>query len=266
VGLEDIARKHGRSVLDLEAAVERAKRAMTPRAESFSVVERGRRLTLEITRLGVGRLKTAFGHFEHFDFRVLPRETDPWEKYSVIVLSSLSDNFLPNIFPSGPILVRVDSGCETGQLFGDKTCECREQLDAALRAVATNGSGVVISIPRQDGRGMGLPFKLATLTLQLELGVDTVEASSLLEPIASRDTRTYAGAVGILRYLGAQNSTPIRLLTNNPKKLEVFEENGFVDLQRVPLVVPSTPDTEHHLAAKQKQLGHMGLIQEPTGE
>jgi GTP cyclohydrolase II len=215
--------------------------------------------------LGVGGLKTALGLFEQFDFRVWPRDKDPWEKYSVVLCSPLAADFSPQILPGGPLLMRIDSGCETGQLFGDKTCDCREQLDRALERIAAHGSGLVINIPRQDGRGMGLPFKLSTLSLQLALGVDTVESGALLDPIAERDTRTYAGALAVLRFLGAETSTPIRLLTNNPKKREIFDENGFADVALLGIAVDATPDTEHHLLAKQERLGHIGLVPKTEG-
>lgn len=267
---EEVSRKYKIDLQTVEAAIERAKRATTPVDQSIRVVERGKEITLNVTRNGVGILKVGRPHvvegkiktqlldfFYHFDF-VVP---DKWRKYSVIVKARLNEEFVPDIFPHGPVLLRIDSGCETGQLFGDMTCECKEQLDQALDKISGNGSGMVINIPHQDGRGMGLPFKLATLSLQQELKVDTVESAALLEPNLKRDVRTFAGAIAILRFLGASNWTPIRLLSNNPKKLDIFTENGFTDACLVSHTVPPTEDTRMHLEAKQHKLGHVNLVE-----
>jgi 3,4-dihydroxy 2-butanone 4-phosphate synthase/GTP cyclohydrolase II len=134
-----------------------------------------------------------------------------------------------------------------------------------MEKIAERGEGMVIHIPRQDGRGMGLPFKLATLRLQAELKVDTVAASYLLDPDGSRDVRTYAGVIAIFKYLEIPTTTNINLETNNPKKLEVFAENNYI-VKADPLVIPATEDTLIHLRAKQEELGHMNLIEDSKGE
>ncbi len=117
-----------------------------------------------------------------------------------------------------------------------------------------------MNIPHQDGRGMGISFKLATLWLQDTLGVDTVESASILAPGGVIDVRTYAGVVGILRFFGIPESSIINLASNNPKKAKVFEENGYKIGDFVPIVIEPTEHTQKHLKAKQDKLGHIKLV------
>jgi GTP cyclohydrolase II len=252
---DEIARKYNKTFEELSAEVERARRSLVPKIEQIEVVEATKRTTLTITREGLGPLETSHGIFNHFSFRI----DDAWEKYSVLTKSAVSEDFFPVFKDPDNLVLRTDSGCETGQLFGDLTCECRDQLHKCMAKIAEQGEGMIICIPRQDGRGLGLPFKLATLRLQLHLGVNTVEASYLLDPAGSRDTRTYAGVVGILKFLRIPTVARIHLNTNNPKKITVLRENGYTVSQE-PLVIPATERTARHLEAKRTELGHTNLV------
>jgi GTP cyclohydrolase II len=98
------------------------------------------------------------------------------------------------------------------------------------------------------------------LYLQDTLHVDTVEASELLEPQGSRDVRTYAGVIAVLKFLGIRSDQPILLSSNNPKKLAPLLENGFSNAALFPNVVPPTSHTAQHLKAKQQRLGHINLL------
>jgi GTP cyclohydrolase II len=218
------------------------------------VTEGGRHFFLSVTRLGIGLLKTRWGQFWQFDLHV----SDEWLDYTAIVSATWEGEFRPS-FRRDEVLVRVDSGCSTGQVCGDETCECRAQFEGALAKIADAGEGVVVHIPRQDGRGQGTPFKLATLTLQEELGVDNVKAATLLSNGESIDIRTYGGAVAILRFLGVNPPRRLLLMTNNPHKIGVLRENGFI-CERLPLVIPATKETIRHLRAKQEKLGHLDLV------
>lgn len=234
---------------------------MTPAASRVVVVERGDAMPLDIVRVGVGPLLTDHGPLYEFAFRI----SDLWADYTVIAKCAALDLDLQPVFDSSEVLLRVDSGCGTGQVFHERTCDCAEQLDLAVSLIAANGGGLIVHIPRQDGRGLGLGFKLATLALQAELGVDTVEASSLLDPEGiTRDARTYGGVVGILRFFGMSSDAPIRLLSNNPRKLSVFGENGFTNVGLRKITIPPTDYTRKHLLAKQQHLGHIGLIPETS--
>jgi 3,4-dihydroxy 2-butanone 4-phosphate synthase/GTP cyclohydrolase II len=195
----------------------------------------------------------------------------------LVKCSALNENWMP-VFSSKKLLMRIDSGCETGQLFGDNTCECKEQLHKAMEMIAERGEGVIIHIPRQDGRGMGLPFKLATLTIQSRLGYDTVRAARYLKELISRklsnvvsskigincnddifDIRTYCGVVATLKYFEVP-TTILQLATNNPEKTRLLYENGYTIEELIPVKIQPNEHTKHHLAAKQKFLGHLNLL------
>ncbi|MFH0740019.1 MAG: hypothetical protein V1819_03280 [bacterium] len=235
------------------------KRSMEPLSKRISVIENNIMRYYVVERRGVGILKTEYGKFWQYSFTI----DDPWEKYSVIVKAELDTAQLIPVFKNKDRLVlRIDSGCETGQVFGDLTCECREQLHLTLKTLAEIGEGMIINIPHQDGRGMGLTFKLATLWMQDVLGVNTVESASLLAPGGVIDIRTYSGVICILKFFGIPETCKINLATNNPKKAEVFAENGFTVMEYIPVVIEPNEHTEAHLKAKQQYLGHKDLIKE----
>ena len=118
---------------------------------------------------------------------------------------------------------------------------------------------MIVAIPHQEGRGKQLAFKLSTLHLQDKLGLDTVQAAALLTGGHPIDVRTYAGAIAVLHFLGCTPDHHFNLLTNNPRKLKVFEENSF-SFTPVQIAAESTEDTERHLNAKQRFLGHRNLV------
>jgi len=150
----------------------------------------------------------------------------------------------------GPSLVRIHSECLTGDVFGSLRCDCGEQLEEALKLVGSAGCGVVIYL-RQEGRGIGLENKILAYHLQ-ERGLDTVEANLALGFPA--DLREYSVAASILRELGIRK---IRLITNNPAKLDDLEEAGIEVVERVPLIVKSNPHNARYLQTKKHRLGHL---------
>lgn len=255
--MEKIINKSGKSPQEVADFIELVKHSMQPCQKRIDVVEAGDKRFYSVERRGLGILNTEFGQFWQFNFAV----DDQWEKYSVLVKGDIDLGTLNPVFKRKERLVlRTDSGCETGQVFGDQTCECCQQLKLAMRTLAEIGEGMIVNIPRQDGRGMGLTFKLATLWLQDVLNVHTVESASLLAPGGVIDVRTYSGVICILKFFGVPLSCVIDLATNNPHKAVVFGENGYkVADQLVPVVVPATSQTAHHLAAKVKHLDHRGL-------
>jgi GTP cyclohydrolase II len=108
------------------------KRSMQPFSKRISVVENGTTRYYAVERRGLGILKTKYGKFWHYNFAI----DDQWEKYSVIVKADLDrENLIPLFKGTGQLVLRTDSGCETGQLFGDLSCECREQLHLALKTI-----------------------------------------------------------------------------------------------------------------------------------
>lgn len=151
---------------------------------------------------------------------------------------------------SGTPLVRIHSECFTGDVFGSQRCDCGEQLDFAMRAIAGEGSGIVI-YERQEGRGIGLMAKLRAYALQ-DQGFDTVEANERLGYGA--DLRDFVLPANVLRFFGI---TEIRLLTNNPQKVEAIEKAGITVVQRLGCDVDPSPDAISYLATKKMRMGHM---------
>jgi len=261
VNLEEIALRNRINLDEVKRTIAHIRKSMKPLHKQFSVKEDGVERQHTVIRQGVGRLNTPFGLFWQFDFFV----NDRWKKYSVVVRGKLTTDFMLKFENPNKILVRIDSGCESGQKFGDITCECKDQLMFALQKIAKAGEGVVINIPHQDGRGMGNHFKLATLSLQEQLRLTTVEAASVLTDAGPIDKRTYSGVIAIFRFLRISQKCEIGLLTNNPYKLNVFEENGYRAITRIPVVIPPTNYTRRHLESKQLYFRHKGLVTEEEG-
>ena len=151
---------------------------------------------------------------------------------------------------SGPVLVRVHSECLTGDAFGSLRCDCRPQLEAALRMIEAAGEGVVVYL-RQEGRGIGLINKLKAYSLQ-DTGLDTVEANERLGFPA--DLRNYGVGAQILSDLGVHR---LRLITNNPRKIAGLGGYGLQVEDRVPLVMDPGDHNAAYLAAKRAKLGHL---------
>jgi 3,4-dihydroxy 2-butanone 4-phosphate synthase/GTP cyclohydrolase II len=254
VDLNEIAARNGMSRAEVEQFMTIVKNGMLPEAKIIPVTENGERRYFTVERRGVGPITTAYGIFWMFDFTI----DDQWRKYTVIVKSHLDDKTFTPIFDDPTrLILRTDSGCETGQMFGDLTCECGDQLRLAMEAIGQAGEGMIVNIPHQDGRGMGLSFKLGTLWLQEALGVHTVESASMLAPGGVIDVRTYSGVVAVLRYFGIPESCEINLATNNSKKAKIFIENGYgLNDQFTPIVAEPTEYTRAHLNAKERFLGH----------
>ena len=158
---------------------------------------------------------------------------------------------LGEIDPARPVLLRAHSECLTGDIFGSLRCDCGAQLHAAMEMIAEEGSGVILYIRHQEGRGIGLLDKLHAYNLQ-DRGMDTVEANEALGHPA--DKRDYGIGSQILYDLGVRK---IRLLTNNPKKIYGLEGFGLEVIERVPIRTPSNPHNERYLKTKKDKLGHL---------
>jgi 3,4-dihydroxy 2-butanone 4-phosphate synthase/GTP cyclohydrolase II len=159
---------------------------------------------------------------------------------------------------TGAVLVRVHSECLTGDAFGSLRCDCRPQLEAALRMIEAAGEGVVVYL-RQEGRGIGLINKLRAYSLQ-DGGLDTVEANERLGFPA--DLRNYGVGAQILSDLGVHR---LRLITNNPRKIAGLGGYGLQVEDRVPLVMDAGQHNATYLRTKQTKLGHLMEAPPATG-
>ena len=148
------------------------------------------------------------------------------------------------------VLVRIHSECFTGDVLGSRRCDCGEQLHLAMERIAAEGRGVVVYL-RQEGRGIGLLDKLKAYNLQ-DQGYDTVEANLILGHQA--DEREYDVGVAILRDLGVQS---VRLLTNNPEKIEALERLGMPVVERVPVVASVHEENRRYLETKARRMRHL---------
>jgi len=155
------------------------------------------------------------------------------------------------------VLTRVHSECFTGDVLGSRRCDCGEQLRYAMQAIAATGSGVIVYL-RQEGRGIGLLDKLRAYNLQ-DQGYDTVEANLLLGHQA--DERDYTMAAGILADLGVQS---IRLLTNNPLKINHLRQLGVQVTERVPVESTVNADNYQYLFTKAQRMHHLLDLEAPS--
>lgn len=230
------------------------KEILRPTSKKIKVLEMGKPVSLTVKRNGLGLIKTSFGAFWQYNFSL----NDKWEKYSVLFKGGIDDRFQP-VLSNNNILLRIDSGCETGQLFQDRTCECRQQLQRMMKRVSKNSEGFIIHIPHQDGRGQGSAFKLATTLLQEYCDLNTYEAAKLVAGRSKIDIRTYSGVVGILKFFGIKKNCGINLFTNNPHKMGVLSENGYIT-NLVSHKIQPDRYTYKHLKAKQDNMGHLCLV------
>ncbi len=195
-----------------------------------------------VHRETVAELPTEFGEFQIYGYRNMLDNSD----HVAIVKGDVEK------FGDRPIMVRVHSECLTGDALGSLRCDCRMQLQAALKMIDAVGEGVVVYL-RQEGRGIGLINKLKAYTLQ-DKGFDTVEANEKLGFPA--DLRNYGVGAQILNDLGIHN---IKLITNNPRKIAGLKGYGLDVVCRVPLLIEATSFNMTYLNTKAAKLGHMLL-------
>lgn len=187
------------------------------------------------------RMPTQHGDFEAYGYR----STRDGTAHVALVYGD------PESWEPTGTLARIHSECLTGEAFGSMRCDCGPQLQSALGAIVDAGSGVVVYLRGQEGRGIGLLSKLAAYALQ-DKGHDTVDANLALGLPA--DAREYSAAALILADLGVRK---VRLLTNNPEKIASLQGQGIDVVAREPLVVPSTPANATYLKTKRERFGHL---------
>jgi 3,4-dihydroxy 2-butanone 4-phosphate synthase / GTP cyclohydrolase II len=184
---------------------------------------------------------------------VLPTPTGDWR---IVAYRNEVDQFEHVAMVKGEVegregvLVRMHSECLTGDVFHSLRCDCGEQLEAAMRQIEAEGTGVIVYL-RQEGRGIGLVHKLRAYNLQ-DQGMDTVEANEALGFLP--DLRDYGIGAQILLDLGLST---VRILTNNPKKIVGVDGYGLSVVGQVPIAVPPNPHNTGYLAAKRDRMGHL---------
>ena len=193
-----------------------------------------------VHRTAEAKLPTKYGDFEIIVYGVDFEDIEP----VVIRMGDLGDS------AKAP-LVRMHSSCFTGDVLTSLRCDCGDQLHLALKMISRDGCGAVVYLP-QEGRGIGLAEKVKAYALQ-EKGMDTVEANHALGHAA--DMRDYGVGLQILKDLGL---TQLRLLTNNPKKVEAFNLRGYDVrvMDQVPIVGEIHEHNEKYLETKRDKMGH----------
>lgn len=179
-----------------------------------------------------------------------------WGNFNMIAYAERADSYMPDIAlvhedfdPNTPTLVRIHSECLTGDLLGSHRCDCGEQLEKSLELTASE-RGIIVYL-RQEGRGIGIINKLRAYQLQ-DKGLNTLEANTQLG--LEVDARRYDGAIEILEDLGV---TSVRLLTNNPEKVEAVKKSALKLVERVPLLIKPGAQNEFYLRTKQNLMGHL---------
>ncbi|TDT37866.1 GTP cyclohydrolase II [Halospina denitrificans] len=183
------------------------------------------------------RLPTPFGVFDMHGFE----EISTGQEHIALSLGDVADG--------EPVLARTHSECLTGDALYSMRCDCGYQLEEALRSIAIEGRGLLLYL-RQEGRGIGLLNKIRAYNLQ-DQGADTVEANERLGFAA--DLRDYSMCLDMLSHLGIAK---LRLMTNNPRKVDALRELGIEVVERVPLQVGRNPHNETYLDTKRSRMGH----------
>ena len=207
------------------------------------IIAHRRRHEKLILRVAEARLPTRFGDFLAIAYR---SAIDPDEHVALVKGDLNGDK---------PVLVRVHSECLTGDVFHSMRCDCGEQIDLAMKAIADEERGIFLYM-RQEGRGIGLHNKIRAYALQ-DQGLDTVEANEALG--FGSDLRDYGIGAQILADLGVRK---IRLLTNNPRKVIGLEGYGLQVVETVPIICKPNPQNVKYLETKRKKMGHLIKLDE----
>jgi GTP cyclohydrolase II len=184
------------------------------------------------------KLPTQWGVFDLHGFE------DPESNKEHIAIS------MGDISSDEPVLLRVHSECLTGDALFSVRCDCGAQLEKAMRLIAKEGRGAILYL-RQEGRGIGLLNKIRAYHLQ-DQGADTVEANEQLG--FGADMRDYSICKPMLKHLNVGN---VKLLTNNPRKVQALEKLGITVSERIALQTGHNPHNQHYLATKAGKMGHL---------
>lgn len=205
-----------------------------------------------VTKVADADFPTRWGHFRILGFEGIVANPEPCneeipapsKRVEAAVALVMGD------IHSAPPIVRIHSQCLTGDVFHSLRCDCRQQLELALAMITEAGSGILL-YEQQEGRGIGLMAKLRAYELQ-DQGLDTIEAN--LELGYKADCREFELPAEVLKLL---NVPAVRLITNNPAKVEALELAGIRVAERISAEVPSEPTNERYLQTKREKMGHL---------
>lgn len=193
---------------------------------------------ISVEKVAQANLPTQFGEFQIAGYRSLTSN----EEFVVL--------FKGEMRPDLPTLVRIHSQCLTGDVFGSIKCDCGPQLHRALEMIEDEGRGALV-YQQQEGRGIGIINKIRAYALQDD-GADTVEANEQLG--FAVDAREYRQCAEILFDLGL---CKVRVISNNPDKLQALEDAGLQVVERIPIEVDADPPAAHYLRVKKEKMGHL---------
>jgi GTP cyclohydrolase II len=212
-----------------------------------------------VRKLADADFPTRWGHFRILGFEGVVADPEPCNdaipaparRVESAIALVLGDIHAPSADgeAAAPI-VRIHSQCLTGDVFHSLRCDCRQQLELALATIADAGAGILI-YENQEGRGIGLMAKLQAYELQ-DQGLDTIEAN--LELGYQADCREYELPAAILKLLGVES---VRLITNNPEKVEALESVDITVAERISADVPAEPASARYLKTKREKMGHL---------
>jgi 3,4-dihydroxy 2-butanone 4-phosphate synthase/GTP cyclohydrolase II len=191
-----------------------------------------------VERVAVANLPTEWGDFQIAAYRSLTTE----EEFVVLFKGEMKRDV--------PTLVRIHSQCLTGDVFGSTKCDCGRQLHQTMQMIQQEGRGAIV-YQQQEGRGIGIVNKIRAYALQ-DLGADTIEANVRLG--LAVDLRDYRQCAEILFDLGL---CKVKVISNNPLKLQALEEAGLQIVERVSIEVDSTEDAAEYLRTKKEKMGHL---------
>ena len=191
-----------------------------------------------VERVAVANLPTEWGDFQIAAYRSLTTE----EEFVVLFKGEMKRDV--------PTLVRIHSQCLTGDVFGSTKCDCGRQLHQTMKMIQQEGRGAIV-YQQQEGRGIGIVNKIRAYALQ-DLGADTIEANVRLG--LAVDLRDYRQCAEILFDLGL---CKVKVISNNPLKLQALEEAGLQIVERVSIEVDSTEDAAEYLRTKKEKMGHL---------
>jgi 3,4-dihydroxy 2-butanone 4-phosphate synthase/GTP cyclohydrolase II len=194
--------------------------------------------SLTVERVAVANLPTQTGEFKLAGYRSLNSS----EEFVVLYKGEMNRDV--------PTLVRIHSQCLTGDVFGSIKCDCGPQLHKAMELIEEEGRGAIV-YQQQEGRGIGIINKIRAYALQDE-GADTVEANEKLGFVV--DARQYQQCAEILFDLGL---CKVRVMSNNPDKIQALEEAGLQIVERVPIEVDAQQPAAHYMKTKKEKLGHL---------